>query len=224
MTGLLTGKRVLITQSTDWVGPVLVKAFTAEGAAVHADEGSLAPPDAINRFSPIGHIDILIAHLAIPAPQTRAAEVSDDEWRNVFAHLVDPLPRLIRHVLSGMIERRSGKIIVIGSAAAFRGMKRTSTYSAARGAQVSYVRAVGAEVAAHNVQVNLVAPNFIDTPTYFPPEVQALDAFKQRLKSEVPAGRMGTPEELASFVIFLASDKANFFAGQSFPISGGWVA
>lgn len=224
MAGLLTGKRVLVTQSTDWVGPALVKAFSEQGADVHADEGALAQPDAMSRLSAVKSVDILIAHLALPAPQTRAAEVGDDEWRTVFSHLVDPLPRLIRHVLPGMIERRSGKIIVIGSAAAFRGMKRTSTYSAARGAQVAYVRAVGAEVAAQNVQVNLVAPNFIDTPTYFPPEVQALDTFKQRLKTEVPAGRMGTPDELAAFVVFLASDKANFFAGQSFPISGGWVA
>lgn len=224
MTGTLTGKRVLITHSAVWLGPVLADSFRAQGAEVIADASALTPEDVVKISEQTASIDVLVAHLAIAAPQTRAAEVTDDEWRTVFGRMVDPLPRLMSLVLPSMIERRAGKIIVIGSAAAFRGIKRASTYSAARGAQVAYVRAVGAEVAAQNVQVNLIAPNFIDDPMYFPPEVQVLDTFKQRLKSEVPAGRMGTPEEVAAFAVFLASDNANFFSGQSFPISGGWVA
>ena len=67
----------------------------------------------------------------------------------------------------------AGRIVVMGSAAALRGQKRTSTYSAARGAQLAYVHAVGVEVAPHHVQVNAIAQNFVDNPTYFPPEVQA---------------------------------------------------
>jgi GNAT superfamily N-acetyltransferase len=84
---------------------------------------------------------------------TPATEATDEEWRDVFSALVDPLPRLVRAACPGMIARRSGKALVIGSASALRGMKRASTYSAARGAQLAYVQAVGVALAPHTVQV-----------------------------------------------------------------------
>ena len=142
---------------------------------------------------------------SIPAPSTPAPEISDSEWREVFAALVDPLFRLCRAVLPQMIERRAGKILVLGSASALRGMKRTSTYSAARGAQLAYVQAVGVEVARHNVQVNAIAQNFVDNPTYFPPEVQADPRFQDRLKREVPLGRLVAAREDAEFAAYLCS-------------------
>ena len=170
-----------------------------------------------------GDIDVLIANLAIPAPATPALDVTEDEWREVFATLVDPLPRLCRAVLPAMIERRAGKIVVMGSASALRGIKRASSYSAARGAQLAYVQAVGVEVAPHNVQINAIAQNFVDNPTYFPPEVQANPRFQERLKREVPLGRLVGAEEDAEFAAYLCSDAANCFVGQVFPVCGGWV-
>lgn len=220
----LQGKRVLVTQAGEFMGPVLCEAFAAHGAVVIGDAGGLAAPAAAERaVRDAGRIDVLLVNLGVPAPSSRAHEVSDDEWRRVFSHMVDPLPRLMRAVLPQMIERRAGKIVVMGSATAFRGQKRTSTYSAARGAQVSYVRAVGTEVAPHNVQVNLIAQNFVENPMYYGPEVQALPAFQERLKREVPAARLATPQEDALFAVFLASSEVNFFAGQSIPFAGGWV-
>lgn len=221
----LAGKRVLVTQAGDFMGPVLAEVFREHGATVFADESSMEDPGAAQRAAEAaGPVDVLIANLGVPAPTTRAHEVGDAEWRHVFANIVDPLPRLFRAVLPGMLERRAGKIVVMGSATAFRGQKRTSTYAAARGAQVSYVRAVGAEVAASNVQVNLIAQNFVENPMYYGPEVQALPAFQERLEREVPAGRLATPREDALFAVFLASSEVNFFAGQSFPFAGGWVS
>ncbi len=220
----LAGKRVLITQAGAFMGDVLRRTFAEHGATVIADERVLAEPglaeDAVARA---GHVDVLIANLGVPAPSTRAHEVGDDEWRHVFAHMVDPLPRLFRAVLPQMIERRAGKIVVMGSATALRGQKRTSTYAAARGAQVSYVRAVGTEVAASNVHVNLIAQNFVENPMYYGPEVQAMPAFQERLKREVPLARLARPEEDALFAVFLASSEVSFFAGQSIPFAGGWV-
>jgi 2-keto-3-deoxy-L-fuconate dehydrogenase len=137
---------------------------------------------------------------------------------------VDPLPRLVRAVLPQMIARRSGKVLVMGSASALRGMKRASTYSAARGAQLAYVQAVGVEVAPHNVQVNAIAQNFVDNPTYFPPSVQALPAFQERLQREVPLGRLVGAREDALFAAYLCSGAADCFVGQVFPVCGGWVA
>lgn len=220
----LAGKRVLITQASEFMGPVLRATFEEHGAQVICDDRPLADPAAAEDAVRLaGKVEVLIVNLGVPAPSSRAHEVSDEEWRHVFAHMVDPLPRLMRAVLPQMIERRSGKVVVMGSATALRGQKRTSTYSAARGAQLSYVRAVGTEVAASNVQVNLIAQNFVENPMYYGPEVQALPAFQERLKREVPMGRLGTPREDALFAVFLASSEVNFIAGQGISFSGGWV-
>jgi 2-keto-3-deoxy-L-fuconate dehydrogenase len=111
----------------------------------------------------------------------------------------------------------------MGSASALRGMKRASTYSAARGAQLAYIQAVGVELAAAKVQVNAIAQNFVDNPTYFPPSVQANPAFQERLKREVPLGRLVGAREDAMFAAYLASVHADCFVGQVFPVCGGWV-
>lgn len=151
-------------------------------------------------------------------------EVSEEEWSDTFAAIVHPPPRLFRAVLPAMIERRSGKILIMGSASALRGMKRTLTYSAARVAQLAYVQAVGVEVASHNVQVNAIAQNFVENPTYFPPEVQSNPRFQERLKREVSLGRLVDAEEDAEFAAYLCSESAVTFVGQVFPVCGGWVA
>lgn len=220
----LVGKRVLITQADMFMGPVLCEVFARHGATVIANTDALLAPEApATVVAQAGQIDALVANLAMPAPTTAATEVSDEEWRDTFAILVDPLARLFRAALPAMIERRSGKILVMGSASALRGMKRASTYSAARGAQLAYVQAVGVEVAPHNVQVNAIAQNFVDNPTYFPPEVQANPRFQERLKREVPLGRLVGADEDAEFAAYLCSDSANCFVGQVFPVCGGWV-
>lgn len=221
---MLLGRRVLITQADAFMGPVLCEVFAEEGAQVIASTASLVGPDAPAAVvAAAGHIDVLVANLAIAAPSTPAAEVSDDEWRATFAALVDPLPRLVRAVLPAMIARRAGKILVMGSASALRGMKRASTYSAARGAQLAYVQAVGVEAASHNVQINAIAQNFVDNPTYFPAEVQANPRFQERLAREVPLGRLVAAREDALFAAYLCSDAADCFVGQVFPLCGGWV-
>jgi 2-keto-3-deoxy-L-fuconate dehydrogenase len=222
----LEHRRVLITQSRDFMGPALERVFRACGALVTADPRPPgdAPELARRIVEEAGEIDVLVAHLALPAPTTPVADVDDLEWRRVFEQLVDPLPRLARAVLPGMRERGGGKIIVVGSASALRGMKRTSSYSAARGAQLAWVRAAGVELARERVQVNAIAQNFVDNPTYFPAEVQANPAFQQRLQREVPLGRLVSGDEDALFAAYLASAAADCFVGQIFPLCGGWVA
>lgn len=220
----LSGRRVLITQADTFMGPALCEVFRERGAEVIADGRDLAEPGIVEALvRSAGRIDVLLAHLAVPAPSTPAAEVGDDEWRWMFSTMVDPLPRLFREVLPQMIERRSGKILVMGSASALRGIKRTSSYSAARGAQLAYVQSVGVEVAPHRVQVNAIAQNFVENPTYFPPELQAKPAFQERLKREVPLGRLVSPREDAEFAAYLCSSAADCFVGQVFPVCGGWV-
>jgi 2-keto-3-deoxy-L-fuconate dehydrogenase len=224
MHNVLSGKRVLITQSTEFMGPALCAVFAEQGADVVGSTVTLADPgaaDAVVRDA--GRIDVLVANLALEAPSTTAAEVTEVEWRRVFGALVDPLPRLVRAATPDMVARHSGKILVIGSAAALRGMKKASTYSAARGAQLAYVQAVGVELAPHNIQVNAIAQNFVDNPTYFPPEVQANPRFQERLAREVPLGRLVSAREDAQFAAYLCSSAADCFVGQVFPVCGGWV-
>jgi len=221
---ILIGKRVLVTHADAFMGPVLCEVFANHGATVIPSTDPLMSADApAATVAQAGHVDILVANLAIPAPSTAATEVSDEEWNDTFAALVHPLPRLFRAVLPSMIEHRAGKILVMGSASALRGMKRTSTYSAARGAQLAYVQAVGVEVAPYNIQVNAIAQNFVDNPTYFPPDVQSNPKFQERLKREVPLGRLVGAREDAEFAVYLCSESASCFVGQVFPVCGGWV-
>ena len=225
MQTALSGKRVLITQSTAFMGPALCEVFAEQGADVVASTVALTDPGAAQQVvRDAGRIDVLVANLAFEAPTTPAAEVTDGEWRETFAALVDPLPRLVRAAAPAMVARRSGKVLVVGSASALRGMRRASTYSAARGAQLAYVQAVGVELAAHNVQVNAIAQNFVDNPTYFPPDVQANPKFRERLAREVPLGRLVSAREDAQFAAYLCSSAADCFVGQVFPVCGGWVA
>ncbi len=222
---VLLGKRVLVTHADVFMGPVLCEVFANHGATVISNTDPLMTADAPSAIvAEAGHVDILVVNLAIPAPTTAATEASDEEWNDTFTAIVHPLPRLFRAILPAMIERRSGKILVMGSASALRGMKRSSTYSAARGAQLAYVQAVGVEVAPHNIQVNAIAQNFVDNPTYFPPEVQSNPRFQERLKREVPLGRLVGAREDAEFAAYLCSEPAGCFVGQVFPVCGGWVA
>jgi 2-keto-3-deoxy-L-fuconate dehydrogenase len=225
MQHMLTGQRVLITQASDFMGPALCDVFSEQGAQVIASTQCMAEVGAAQGVvAAAGHIDVLVVNLAWQAPTTAATQVDDDEWRAVFAALVDPLPRLVRAAAPAMIARRAGKILVIGSASALRGMKRASTYSAARGAQLSYVQAVGVELAPHSIQVNAIAQNFVENPTYFPPQVQANPRFQERLAREVPLGRLVGAREDAQFAAYLCSPAADCFVGQIFPVCGGWVA
>ena len=221
----LDGKRVLLTQSGEFLGPALTEVFRDMGADVIADPRALDQdptlPAVLVREA--GRVDVLLIHLALPAPSTPAADISDSEWRTVFAHLVDPMPRLVSAVLPQMVERRAGRILLMGSAAALRGQKRTGTYSAARGAQIAYVQSVALELAPHSIQMNAIAQNFVANPTYYGPEVQANPRFQERLRREVPLGRLVSAEEDARFAAYLCSDAAACFVGQVFPVTGGWA-
>ena len=223
--GRLDGKRVLVTQADDYMGPITLEVFAEEGAEVIADSSDLTDPSrAAALIEETGHIDVLVANLAAPANLgIAAAEMPDDIWQTMFDVMVHPLHRLFRSVLPQMYQREHGKIVVIGSATGLKALEGVVAYGAARHAQVGYVRAAGIEAARHNVQINLIAQNFVENPAYFPPEFTETDAFKQLLATHVPLGRLATAREDALFALFLASDESDFFVGQAIPFSGGWA-
>ena len=221
---MLQGLRILVTQADVFMGPALCQTLSAHGAEVLSDTRDLSAVDApLRMVQQHGPVDVLLVNLAVPAPSTPVGNVDEDEWKHMFDTMVHPLPRLVKAVLPQMQARGHGKILVMGSASALRGMKRASSYSAARGAQLAYVQAIGVELAAMNIQVNAIAQNFVDNPTYFPPEVQANPRFIERMKREVPLGRLVKAEEDAEFAAYLCSRHADCFVGQVFPVSGGWA-
>lgn len=221
----LAGKRVLITQAQDFMGPITAEVFAAEGAEVIADARDLTAPGACEAaVADAGRIDALIANLASPTfAGIETTQLDDASWCQAFDMMVHPLHRLTRAVLPQMLERERGKIVVYGSASALKGMRTLAAYSAARAAQLGYVQAVGVEVAAHNVQINLIAQNYVESQDYYPPELAQRASFQASLKRQVPAGRLGTAREDALFALFLAGDESNFFVGQAIPFAGGWV-
>ena len=225
MAATLHGKRVLVTQADDYMGPATRDLFSREGAEVIADASDLTAPGACQSLiEESGHIDILIANLASPNyTGILATDLADDAWENTFNIMVHPLHRLCRALLPQMIERQAGKIIVYGSATALRGLKSVTAYSAARAAQVGYVQSLGVEVAEHNIQVNLIAQNYVENPVYYPPALREKESFQASLKRQVPLGRLATAEEDAKFALFLASNDSDFFVGQAIPFTGGWI-
>ena len=221
----LAGKRVLITQAQDFMGPITGEVFSAEGAEVIADARDLTVPGACEAaLADAGRIDVLIANLASPTfAGIETTQLDDASWQQAFDMMVHPLHRLTRAALPQMLERERGKIVVYGSASALKGMRTLAAYSAARAAQLGYVQAVGVEVAPRNVQINLIAQNYVESKDYYPPELMQRPSFQASLKRQVPAGRLGTAREDALFALFLASDESNFFVGQGIPFAGGWV-
>lgn len=221
----LQGKRVLVTQAGDYMGPDTIVLFREHGAEIIADESDLTVDGAVEALvAKAGHIDVLVANLAAPAGRYRAATDTDPaSFRNMYEVMVFPLQRLCSAVLPQMYERRQGKIVVFGSATGLKGMAGYTGYSSARTAQVGYVRTVGLEAAQHNVQVNLIAQNWVENPVYYPPQVIEREDFQQRLAQQVPLGRLATGREDALFALFLASGESDFFVGQSIPFSGGWT-
>ncbi|WP_136657393.1 SDR family oxidoreductase [Nitratireductor sp. XY-223] len=226
MYDAIRNKRVIITHAVRYMGPACVEAFSKEGAHVIANDDDLSTEAACRELiESAGTVDVLIVNLAAPNHYgTLVTDLKDDDWHEMFDLLVHPLHRLTQFALPQMIERKRGKIIVFGSAVPLRPMGLLCAYSAARGAQISYVKSVGVEVARHNVQVNLIAQNWVENPAYYPPEMQANPKFQKNLSEQVPLGRLARPEEDTALALFLASDQSDFFVGQAIPFSGGWAS
>ncbi|NMD07770.1 MAG: SDR family oxidoreductase [Phyllobacteriaceae bacterium] len=223
MPGRLSGQHVIVTQAESFMGPALVKLFTSEGAQVLAGTDRPHTPAAAQEL--VDHferVDVLVANLMHPNSRNATTGTPDEEWLEYFSAMVDPLHWLVGAVLPQMLLRGSGKIVVMGSANGLRGSAPRAAYSAARGAQIAYVKAVGHEVAGQGVNVNIIAQNYVSNPTSYPAAVVDDPAFGERLR-DVPVGRVAQDWESAALALYLATDEARFFHGQTFPLSGGWT-
>jgi len=170
--------------------------------------------DTQQRFGPI---DILVVNATGPQPFIKLEELT---WRTCLDQLeffVKSPVLLAKAVLGPMKQRRYGRIINIGSEVLERGVPEFSNYVSAKGAQLGLTRSWAMELAKHNITVNLVAPGWIPTERHVNDPQESKDAYAKA----VPMGHMGTDDDIAEAVAFLASDAAKFITGQKISVNGG---
>ncbi|MEY4578219.1 MAG: hypothetical protein RL701_2922 [Pseudomonadota bacterium] len=224
MSQRLAGRRFLLTQAGDYMGPAIEALFLAEGASVVSDRSDLTRDGACEQVvADALPLDGLIINLACPPSPSPVAKIADREWHALFESLVHPLMRLVRAAAPTLIAQRRGKIVAITSAAPLRGIANSAAYCAARGAQNAFVCAAGLELAAHHVQFNAVAQNYVRNESYFPGDLLNSERFQKHLARNVPLGRVAEGWESAELALFLASDKSDFMVGQVVPFAGGWA-
>lgn len=178
MNDRLSNKKVLVTQSQDYMGPAIIDLFESEGASVSSLDGYLPGSNALDDvIAPYSDSDIVIANLAFDPTNSPTKDITDEGWEKLFDTMVHPLMALVRYFAPKMAERGHGKIVAITSAAPLRGIAGSAAYCAARGAQNAFVKSTGIEFAKHNVQINAVAQNYVSNPAYFPDDLVASERF-----------------------------------------------
>ncbi len=179
-----------------------------DGAAVDA-----ALADIDTRFGPIA---ILVNNAGITRDNL-LLRMKDDEWDAVMATNLKPAFRLAKGVLRGMMKARHGRIIQIGSVVGTSGNPGQANYAAAKAALVGFTKSLAQEVGSRNITINCIAPGFVDTDmTRSLPEAR-----RARLLEKIPLGRLGTPEDIAHAVVFLASPRAGYITGATLHVNGG---
>jgi NAD(P)-dependent dehydrogenase (short-subunit alcohol dehydrogenase family) len=222
-------KRVaLVTHAQEYVGPPAIAALSAAGFEVVAlQSGQSGPADmaaAVQRtLGQHGRIDVCVMNSAFPAERMPVADIDEAKMRAAYEALVFGPMMLARAVASHMKERKSGKMIFCTSAAPLRGLSNYSVYVSARGAMNAAVKALALELGPHNIQVNAVAPNFMESETYFPKKLMADPVVAKKILGNVPLGRLGRPEEAGAMIAYLASPQSDFVTGQTIALAGGWA-
>jgi NAD(P)-dependent dehydrogenase (short-subunit alcohol dehydrogenase family) len=239
-------KVALITHAVDYAGPGAARALAEAGfvavchdpgfrsdserqafeaghpgcVACPAASGGEAIDFAVARF---GRLDCVVSNDVFPALWSPLDELDIGEFRETIESLVIEPAMLLSKAAVVMKARGRGNIIVVTSASPLQPEPGYAMYSSARAATTNLARCLARELAPYGVSVNAIAPNFLSSEMYYPAALWQDDTSRRdRLKREVPMGRLGTSEELGELVVLLASGKANFITGQVIPFTGGW--
>ena len=167
----------------------------------------------------LGPIDILINNAGITRDNI-LLRMKDDEWEDIINTNLSSIYKMSKSVLRGMIKKRSGRIISITSVVGAMGNAGQSNYGAAKAGIIGFTKSLAREVGIRGVTVNAIAPGFIETDmTDSLPDEQ-----KEVLASQIPMGRLGTADEVAQSVLFLAGDGGSYITGQTLHVNGGMYA
>jgi 3-oxoacyl-[acyl-carrier protein] reductase len=163
-----------------------------------------------------GSIDILINNAGITRDNI-LLRMKEDEWEDIINTNLSSIYKMSKSVLRGMIKKRSGRIISITSVVGAMGNAGQSNYAAAKAGMIGFTKSLAREVGVRNITVNAIAPGFIETDmTDSLPDEQ-----KEALASQIPMGRLGTADEVAKAVLFLAGDGGSYVTGQTIHVNGG---
>ncbi len=238
-----TGRNALVTGASGGIGSEIARALHRQGATVvlsgtraealeqlkselagraHVAVCNLSDMSAVEALPKAaetalgGPVDILVNNAGITRDNL-FLRMKDEEWDQVLAVDLTSAFRLSRAVLRGMMKKRWGRIISITSVVGTTGNPGQGNYAAAKAGLAGMTKSLAAEVASRNITVNCVAPGFIETAM-----TQVLnEAQKTALLGRIPAGRMGTPGDIASAVVYLASEEAAYVSGQTLHVNGG---
>lgn len=238
----LDGKHALITGASGGIGGAIARALHAQGAIVglsgtrrealdtlaaefgeraHVLPANLADPAAPDALiasaeAAMGGLAILVNNAGLTRDGL-ALRMKDEDWDTVLAVDLSAAFRLSRAALKGMLRRRAGRIISIGSIVGATGNPGQANYAAAKAGLVGMSKALAQEVAARGITVNVIAPGFIATPM-----TDALtDEQKAKLAERIPLGRLGQPDDIAAAALYLASDEAGWVTGAVLHVNGG---
>ena len=163
-----------------------------------------------------GSIDILVNNAGITRDNI-LLRMKEDEWEDIINTNLSSIYKMSKSVLRGMIKNRSGRIISITSVVGVMGNAGQSNYAAAKAGIIGFTKSLAREVGVRGITVNAIAPGFIETDmTSSLPDDQ-----KEELASQIPMGRLGTADEIAQAVLFLASDGGSYITGQTLHVNGG---
>jgi len=238
----LTGKTALVTGASGGIGGAIAKALHAAGATVAlsgtreaplqelaAELGERAVVLPCNLSDPaevealpkraaeaMGSVDILVNNAGITRDNL-FMRMSDDEWQSVLDVNLTAAMKLSKGVMRGMMKARWGRIINISSIVGATGNPGQANYAAAKAGLIGMSKSLAYEVASRGITVNAVAPGFIATPM----TDKLTDDQKAKIDAQIPAGRMGQPEEIAAAVLYLASPEAGYVTGATLHVNGG---
>ena len=235
----------LVTNATGYAGPGAVMGLLAEGMIVACSDSCFTDADTATRFvagrpdtyafgetepslliarvlEQFGRIDALVSNDIIPKPLRPIEGSSVADLREVLeAGMVYPF-ELSQAILPHMRERQSGAIIFITSSSARYPMGQAAIYGAARAAATAYAIALGQAVGPSNIQVNVIGPNWMQNPTYFPDQWEdMMPGFKRKLDTEIPLRRLGRPDEVGALIGLLASQRAMPLTAQFIAFAAG---
>ena len=238
----LSGKAALVTGASGGIGGAIARALHRQGATVtlsgtradalaqlkdslgeraHVVAARMDEAADIDRLAKeaeasMGKIDILVNNAGITRDNI-SMRMKDEEWEKVLHVNLTGTFRLTRAVMRGMMRRRVGRVINITSIVGVTGNPGQANYAAAKAGLIGMSKSLAQELASRGITVNCIAPGFIATPmTDVLPDEQ-----KKAILTRVPADRLGTPDEIAAGVVFLASDEAAYVTGQTLHINGG---